>query len=96
MMEQGEMCEAGAHSVRTYDMQQGSRSTELDRQYDETYEKHGRPLEANHRGEFVAISAGGEVILGRSMQEVAQQAAKQFGPGAFLYKIGERAVGRWR
>ena len=77
-------------------MQHGLSSAELDRQYDETYERYGRPLEQNHRGEFVAISAGGEVVLGRSMQEVAQKAAKQFGPGTFLYKVGDRAVGRWR
>ncbi|HZO27178.1 MAG TPA: hypothetical protein VFH48_14450 [Chloroflexota bacterium] len=77
-------------------MQHGLSSAELDRQYDETYEKYGRSLEQNHRGEFVAISADGEVVLGRSMQEVAQKAAKQFGPGTFLYKIGDRAVGRWR
>lgn len=75
-------------------MQHERPSAELDRRYDEVYERHVRPLEQEHRGKYVAISADGQSVLGRTMHEAAQKAAQQLGPGSFLYKIGERAVGR--
>jgi hypothetical protein len=77
-------------------MQHQQPSDDLNRRYDELYERYGRPLERQHLGEYVAISPQGDVILGRTMHEVAQKAADQFGPGSFLFKVGERAVGRWR
>jgi hypothetical protein len=69
---------------------------ELDRRYDELYDKYGRPLEANHRGEYLAVSPDGNTILGTTLYDVAEQAEATFGPGNFLYKIGEKAVGKWR
>lgn len=60
------------------------------------YEQYGKPLEQEHWGEFLAVSADGRVLLGRDHLEVAQQALAEFGPGGFLYKVGEIAVGRWR
>ena len=66
------------------------------RRYDALYERHGRPLEAEHRGEFLAVSSQGDTILGGSLRDVAEQASARFGPGSFVYKIGERAVGKWR
>jgi len=77
-------------------MHNGEASADLNRRYDEMYERYGRPLESEHRGEFAAISPQGEVILGSMMFEVAQQAADRFGPGSYLFKIGESTVGRWR
>ena len=68
----------------------------LDRRFDELYEAYGKPLEADHWGEFLAVSQDGQTILGSSMDEVAHRAAEAFGHGIFLYKVGERAVGRWR
>ena len=44
----------------------------------------------------LAVSQDGQTILGSSMDEVAHRAAQAFGHGIFLYKVGERAVGRWR
>ena len=69
---------------------------ELDRRYEELYDKYGRPLEATHRGEYLAVSADGKSILGATLYDVAEQAEASFGPGNFLYKIGEKAVGKWR
>jgi len=69
---------------------------DLERRYDEVYDQHGRPLEAAHRGKYLAVSPRGETVLGSSLAEVAQQAKQRFGPGSFLFKVGERAVGRWR
>jgi hypothetical protein len=69
---------------------------ELERRYDELYEQYGRPLERDHNGKYLAVSARGEIILGQSLLEVAQRATDEFGPGSFLFKVGDRAVGRWR
>ena len=76
--------------TRSADQQQ------VQQRYDALYEKYGKPLEAQHRGEFLAVSSTGQTLLGPTLLDVAQQATARFGPGHFLFKIGERAVGRWR
>ena len=76
-------------------MQNGHTADDLARRYDELYERYGRLLERDHLGEYAAISSQGDVALGQTPQEAAQRAADQFGPGRFLFKIGERVVGRW-
>ncbi len=69
---------------------------ETERRYDELYERYGKPLEAEHTGAYLAISPAGETILGATLVEVAQQATARFGPGHFIYRVGEPAVGKWR
>jgi wyosine [tRNA(Phe)-imidazoG37] synthetase (radical SAM superfamily) len=69
---------------------------EIERRYQELYERHGKALEARHRGKFLAISSGGETILGETLRDVAHEAKARFGTGSFVYKVGERSVGRWR
>ena len=64
--------------------------------YDQLYERCGKPLEAEHTGEYVAISAKGETLLGKSLLEVAEAARARLGAHNFLYKVGPRAVGKWR
>ena len=63
---------------------------------DRLYEQYGKPLEAEHWGECVAIARDGRVVLASSLLEVMQQASEAFGPGSDVFKIGERAVGKWR
>jgi hypothetical protein len=60
------------------------------------YEQFGRPLEAEHWGEYVAISPRGETLLGQTPLDVLQRAASSFGPGNFVFKVGERIVFTWR
>ena len=69
---------------------------QLVEQADNLYEQYGRPLEQEHWGEYAAIFPDGSLVLGRSRLEVLDQAVYQFGPGSFLFKVGERVVGRWR
>ena len=68
----------------------------IERRYDELYELYGRPLEQDHYGEFLAVSAAGETLLGATFSEVAREATQKFGPGNFVFRVGERTVGRWR
>lgn len=63
---------------------------------DSLYDRYGKPLEAQHRGEYIAISSDGKTILGASVREVLVQAKATFGPGNFIFKVGEKAVGTWR
>ena len=61
---------------------------------DRLYEAFVRPLEADHWGEFVALTADGRMILGSDMDQVAVEAVEALGKGVFVFKIGPRAVGR--
>ena len=71
-------------------------NTELNRRFDELYERYGKPLEAKHRGEFLAVSQDGRILLSHDLAEVVEKAASEFGPENFIFKVGEKAVGRWR
>ena len=60
------------------------------------YELYGKPLEAQHWGEYTAFTPDGRTVLAPTLLEVVQQAAAAFGPGSDDFKVGERAVGKWR
>jgi hypothetical protein len=60
------------------------------------YEQYGKPLEAEHTGEYVVISDRGKTIVGKSLTEVMTNALEAFGKGNFVFKIGSRAVGSFR
>ena len=64
-------------------------------QSDALYERYGKPLEKTHRGKYIAISMTGKTLIADSVMELMQQAKKALGPGNFIFKIGERAVGKW-
>ena len=61
------------------------------------YQQYGKKLEQEHKGEFVAISRDGAVIISKSDIEVLQKALEQFGSGNFAFRrIGYKAIGKWR
>jgi hypothetical protein len=60
------------------------------------YEQYGKPLEAEHKGEYIVISNSGNTIVGKSLTEVVTDAIEKFGKGHFVFKIGSRAVGSFR
>jgi len=60
------------------------------------YEQYGKPLEAEHPGEYVVISNNGKTIVGKSLTEVVLHAIERFGKGNFVFKIGSRVVGSFR
>ena len=60
------------------------------------YSKYGKPLEKEHRGEFIAINSGGQVILGKSMTEVMLKSVEKFGTRDYaLARVGHEAVWKW-
>jgi hypothetical protein len=60
------------------------------------YEQYGKPLEAEHKGEYVVISNSGNTIVGKSLTEVVTHAIDKFGKGQFVFKIGSQAIGSFR
>ena len=67
---------------------------ELARHFDELYERHGKPLEVEHWGEFLVISPHEEILLAPTLHEATKQATQRFERGGVMFKVGERAVGR--
>lgn len=73
-----------------------NRGAELERQYDDLYERYGKPLETAHRGEYLAVSPDGRTLTAPTLLEVTERAEMELGTGNFIYKIGFPAVGKWR
>lgn len=63
---------------------------------DQLYDRYGRVLEAEHPGEHLAICPGGQTVISPVLIDVMQQARAALGPGSFVFKVGERAVWKWR
>ena len=53
------------------------------------YAQYVEPLEAEHRGEFVAISPDGKTLIGNNTEELRKQADSQFGEGSVIIKVGK-------
>jgi hypothetical protein len=60
------------------------------------YEQYGKPLEAEHKGEYVVISTSGKTIVGENLTEVVMRSIERFGKGNLVFKIGSRAIGSFR
>lgn len=71
-----------------------ARNDELERLSDELYERYGKPLEAKHAGQYLAISPEGKTFFDHDLFNVANTATETFGPGNFIYKVGEKTICR--
>ena len=65
-------------------------------QAERLYEQYGKLLEQEHWGKYIAIFPDGKLVMGHNRLEVLDQALSKFGPGSFLFKVGEVIVGKWR
>ena len=63
---------------------------------DNLYQKYGKPLEKKHWGEYIAISKEGKTVLGSDLIRVMKKSLASLGPGSFVFKLGEKAVYKWR
>jgi hypothetical protein len=61
---------------------------------DRLYDRYARHLENEHWGKYVAIAKDGRVVMGETAVAVAQEAIDRFGRGSFLFKVGDRVMGR--
>ena len=69
---------------------------DLKRMADALYNRYAKPLESEHWGKYIAISASGETVVGADIADVRYRSLAQLGRGAFVFKIGEKAVGKLR
>jgi hypothetical protein len=69
---------------------------DLKQQSDQLYAQYVKPLERDHRGEFAAVAKDGRILLGDDLLTLTDQAVEALGPGSFTFKIGEKAIGKWR
>lgn len=69
---------------------------QLNKTGDKLYKKFGRPLEGEHWGEYIAISKKGKFVLSPDLKKVFKESLKKLGPGSFVFKVGEKAVYKWR
>lgn len=72
------------------------RQADLLQQANQLYAEFVLPLEKEHRGEYVAVSPEGKLVLGSDLLTLADDAVEQLGQGTFTFKIGEQAIGKWR
>ena len=49
------------------------------------YEKYGKPLEAEHQGQYLAISPEGQTLLGPTLLEVLKQARRRLKKPGFIW-----------
>ena len=70
--------------------------SEAKRVFDQTerlYEQHGKPLEAEHWGKYVAIHQDGKTIVDEYLDVVSQRAWAEWGESpASINKVGERQI----
>ena len=71
-------------------------NTQLMAQSEKLYNQYGAPLERDHWGEYVAIFPDGRTLVGQNLIDVSDEGLDQFGQGSFVFKTGEKAVGKRR
>lgn len=67
----------------------------VQREGNRLYEEYGKPLEKEHWGEFAAVTSDGRWVLASTLDEVIEKKRATLGPGCFIFKVGEKAVGGW-
>jgi hypothetical protein len=77
-------------------MSSGIPSSSEEQEADRLYEQYVKPLEQEHWGEFAVVSPEGKVVLAPSLLDAVQKGTSMFGPGNFVFKVGPKAVGKWR
>ena len=70
--------------------------SELVAESERLYEHFGKPLERDHWGEYAAVFPDGRSLIGVNLEDVSNRALDQFGRGSFVFRIGEKAIGKWR
>ena len=77
----------------TYDQEWSERKL---KEQHRLYEKYGKPLEKEHKGEFVAIGLHGHVLLDRRLGDLLKRAIDTFGPDNFaMARVGHDAMAEW-
>lgn len=60
------------------------------------YDQYVKPLELKHKGEYAAVSPEGQMIIAATLLEAVEKASSTLGPSNFVFKVGQKVVGKWR
>jgi len=64
---------------------------------DQLYERHVKPLESVHQGEYVAVSLQGRTVFASTLLDAVQRGVGAFGKSnSVVFEVGEKAVGKLR
>ena len=85
-----------AMAVETQSTRKSSKHR-LSQQAEEFFVRYGKPLEAEHSGDFIAISTQGKVVRAPTLQQVLDLSLEQLGKGSYVFRVGaDRSVIKWR
>ena len=62
---------------------------------DRLYEQHGRPLEAEHWGKYLAVHPDGRTILEDDYNVLTERAPAELGEDVHVFKVGPKATHTW-
>lgn len=62
---------------------------------DRLYTRYVEPLEREHAGEYAAVTTDGRIVIGPTLLGTVEEAVSTLGPRNVVFKVGERAVGKW-
>ena len=83
-------------AVETHSSRNSSKSTPS-QQAEVLYARYGKPLEAEHSGDFIAVSTQGKVVRAPTLQQVLDLSLEQLGKGSYVFRLGaDRSVIKWR
>jgi hypothetical protein len=69
---------------------------EVFREGEALYEEVAWPLERDHWGEYVAVASNGTFVVGPDLLTVSRTALRELGTGTYVFKVGEKSVGKLR
>ena len=81
------------HPYGTPEQQQASRR--MQEAGDRLYQQHGKPLEAEHWGKYLAVHPDGRTVLADDYQSMAERADAEPGAGTHFFRIGRIATHSW-
>ena len=73
-----------------------SESQRFSGQAERLYEQYGKPLEAEHRGKFLAVHPDGRMVLTDDYETMKERALAELGMGNYFFRVGPRAIYRRR
>ena len=60
------------------------------------YKQYVKPLEPSHKGEYVVVTPDGQTILGPTLMSAVQQAQAISPKDNFIFKVGDKVLGKLR
>jgi len=57
------------------------------------YQRYVKPLEQDHKDEFVLVTPTGQTVFAPTLLDAVKQASKVPDKNNFIFKVGQRSVG---